>query len=78
MFKVQIFWFDEQFNMSLDDQLTKLDGRIHEVEVEINRLTALKRKLISAREKLQDKKYLEKTTELANNDWNHGKIDIIL
>jgi len=37
-------------------------------------LTSLKRKLVAAKEKLQDQKYLERSSAaLSKNEWSHGK-----
>lgn len=60
--------------MSVDKELMQINDRLQDVEAEINRLLALKRKLIAAKEKLQDKKYLEKRNDLAKNEWDKGKI----
>lgn len=59
--------------MSVDKELMQINDRLQDIETEINRLSALKRKLIATKEKLQDKKYLEKRNELANNEWDQGK-----
>lgn len=60
--------------MSLDEKLKQVDERLREVDDEICRLTAIKRKLVATKEKLQDKKYLEKRNELSKNDWNQGEL----
>lgn len=59
--------------MSVDKELLQINDRIQDIDTEINRLSALKRKLIAAKEKLQDKKYLEKRNELSQNEWDQGK-----
>lgn len=59
--------------MSEDDKLSQIDERLREIDSEIGRLTTLRRKLNAAKEKLQDKKYLDKRNELSKNDWSHGE-----
>lgn len=63
--------------MSVDEKLSQIDVRLKEVESEISRLSAVKRKLIAAKEKLHEEKYLEKRNELANNNWNQGEEDFL-
>jgi ATP-dependent DNA helicase Q1 len=56
---------------SIDQELSKYDEKIHEIEFEISKLVALKKKLIKEREQLKDKKFLSKQKELQDNDWSN-------
>lgn len=59
--------------MNDDEKLKQINDRLDEIDSEISRLSALKRKLKDAKEKLHDKKYLEERNSLAQNDWVAGK-----
>jgi hypothetical protein len=57
----------------IDKKISECDEKIQKIDAEISRLNEKRRELKNLKEKLIDKKFYEKTTELTKNNWAAGK-----
>ena len=57
-------------------KIKKIDEEIELIDSQISKLQISKKRLLLAKEELKDKKYFDKSTELAQNDWAQGKIKL--
>lgn len=53
-----------------------IDEELDSIDSQISKLQNTKKKLLLAKEELKDKKYSDKSTELAQNDWAQGNIQL--
>lgn len=58
-------------------KIKEIDEELDLIDSQISKLQVKKKKLLLAKEELKDKKYFEKSTELAQNDWAQGNIDLV-
>lgn len=59
-------------------KIKEIDGALDIIDSQIGTLQVKKKKLLQLKEELKDKKYFEKSTELAENDWGQGNINLVL
>lgn len=59
---------------SVDDKLKQIDEQIKKIDEELSRLTGIKRSLQAAKEKLIDQRHLDRSEELAKNNWEQGNL----
>lgn len=59
-----------------DTKIKEIDVELDSIDSQISKLQIKKKKLLLAKEVLKDKKYFDKSTELAQNDWAQGNIDL--
>ena len=59
-------------------KIKEIDGALDLIDSQISKLQVKKKKLLQIKEELKDKKYFEKSTELAQNDWAQGNINLVL
>lgn len=57
-------------------KIKEIDEQLDSIDSQISKLQNKKKKLLLVKEELKDKKYFDKSTELAQNDWAQGNIDL--
>lgn len=62
----------DEFN----SKIKLIDKELDSIDSQISKLQNTKKKLLLAKEELKDKKYFDKSTELAQNDWAQGNIQL--
>lgn len=56
--------------LEIDQKISEIDERIGKIDNEISTLERKRKELKAWREKLQDKKFYQKSTELAQQNWD--------
>lgn len=59
--------------MNDDDRIKEINGRLKDIEEQLDKLRNLKQKLLAEKERLTDKKNFEKSEKLSKNEWQNGK-----
>ena len=64
--------------MNDDERIKEINGRLKDIDEQLDRLRNLKQKLVAEKEKLQDKKNFEKSEKLSKTEWQNGKYIILM
>jgi hypothetical protein len=64
--------------MTDEEKIELIDNQLEEIEEQLQILLNLKRSLRKEREKLVEKKNLQKSQEKSNNEWDRGKYSKII
>lgn len=59
----------------IDKKIKECDERLEKLDEEISKLQRKRKELKDLKEKLIDKKFFEKSSELVGNNWAAGKIE---
>lgn len=64
--------------VSDDDRIKEINGRLKDIDEQLDRLRNLKQKLLAEKEKLTDKKNFEKSEKLSKTEWQNGIICLLI